>query len=186
MYKRGTSRLAVLSLRLNSELICYCFWLISRRKAVTNAALEKWPGNILPVFKNDPAATKSLKPWSPQWKRRAVSNRQALTGKESISISWTFWMKDVVEFARVMTTQRLFSFYLTQYKDIHVHKESTSRAEWQLSCKRIKHFKKQFLFRIEPNTNSCILMFCDIDVHLPSARTPGLYSSICHKHCTRV
>lgn len=121
MYKRGTSRLAVLSLRLNSELICYCFWLISRRKAVTNAALEKWPGNILPVFKNDPAATKSLKPWSPQWKRRAVSNRQALTGKESISISWTFWMKDVVEFTRVMTTQRLFSFYLTQCRDTYMY-----------------------------------------------------------------
>jgi len=31
-----------------------------RRKAVTNAALEKWPGNNLPVFKNDPAATKKL------------------------------------------------------------------------------------------------------------------------------
>ena len=121
MYKRGTCRLAVLSLRLNSELICYCFWLISRRKVVTNAALEEWPGNNLPVFKSDPAATKSLKPWSPQWKRHAVSNRQALTGKESISISWTFWMKDVVEFARDMTTQRLFSFYLTQCKDTYMY-----------------------------------------------------------------
>ena len=81
MYKRGTCRLAVLSLRLNSELICYCFRLISRRKAVTNATIEEWPGNNLPVFKNDPAATKSLKPWSPQWKRRAVLNRQALMGR---------------------------------------------------------------------------------------------------------
>ena len=32
---------------------------------------------------------------------------------------------------------------------------------------------KQFKFRIEPNMNSCILMFHDIDVHLPSASTPG-------------
>ena len=121
MYKRGTCRLAVLSLRLKSELIRYCFWLISRRKAVTNAAPEKWPGNNLRVFKNDPAATKSLKPWLPQWKRRAVSNRQVLTGKESISISWMFWMKDVVELARDMTTQRLFSFYLTQCKDTYMY-----------------------------------------------------------------
>ncbi|XP_068753212.1 uncharacterized protein [Montipora capricornis] len=32
----------------------------AKRKAVSNAALEKWPGNNLPVFKNDPAATKEL------------------------------------------------------------------------------------------------------------------------------
>ena len=35
-------------------------WLIFRRKAISCAALEKWPGNDLPVFKNDPAASKEL------------------------------------------------------------------------------------------------------------------------------
>ncbi|KAJ7361956.1 hypothetical protein OS493_014604, partial [Desmophyllum pertusum] len=32
----------------------------AKRKAVTNAALEQWPGNDLPVFKNDKAATEEL------------------------------------------------------------------------------------------------------------------------------
>ena len=33
---------------------------IFRRKAVTSAALEKWSGNDLPVFRSDPAATQEL------------------------------------------------------------------------------------------------------------------------------
>lgn len=42
------------------QLIYFCCWLIFRRKAVTTAALEQWPGNDLPVFKNDKAATEEL------------------------------------------------------------------------------------------------------------------------------
>ena len=83
-------------------------------------------------------------------------------------------MKDVVEFARDMTTQRLVSFYLTQFKDTYMY---TSNQHTGLNdSNHVNGFnllRNNFKFRIEPDMNSCILMFHDIDVHLPLASTPG-------------
>ena len=83
-------------------------------------------------------------------------------------------MKDVIEFARDMTTQRLFSFYLTLFKDTYMY---TSNQRTGLNhSNHVNGFnllRNNFKFRIEPNMNSCILMFHDINVHLPLASARG-------------
>ena len=75
-------------------------------------------------------------------------------------------MRDVVEFARDMTTQRLGSFYLTLFTYMYTSNQHTGLNGNNL-------LRNNFKFRIKPNMNSCILMFHDIDVHLPLAITPG-------------
>ena len=85
-------------------------------------------------------------------------------------------MKDVVEFARDMTTQRLFSFYLTLFKDTYMY--TSNQLTGLNDTNHVNGFNllrnnNYFKFRIKPNMNSCILMFDYIDVHLPLASTPG-------------
>ena len=81
-------------------------------------------------------------------------------------------MRDVVEFARDMTTQRLGSFYLTLFTYMYTGNQHTGLNDSN-HVNGNNLLRNNFKFRIKPNMNSCILMFHDIDVHLPLAITPG-------------